>query len=146
MQQTKICSNIRYFGKLWRLPLNFSLARSSVFFLSQTFPSLLLSLVPSLIFPVLHAEMISISELMRFSWTKNLFTLNPRPLHHRFLHKYTVAILCQFQHNIPSAEMHTISDVYNWNKHLSRIGKHWKRFTFDTESPFWTLRGLMSYV
>lgn len=123
MQQTKISSNIRYFWQTvrvdipdkrkreeYRLSLNVPLL--SLLFVLSDFPSLLLSLV----FPVLHAEMISISELMRFSWTKISLSLHPEPPSsssqvHAQIHTGS-HILCQFQHCIPSAEMYTISDMY----------------------------------
>lgn len=127
MQQIKISSNIRHFWQTVRVDtldkrkrekyrLSPNVPPLSLLFVLSDFPSLLLSLVPSLVSPVLHAEMISISELMRFSWTKISLSLHPEPPSsssqvHAQIHT-GARILCQFQHCIPSAEMYTISDMY----------------------------------
>lgn len=127
MQQAKINSNIRYFGKLWRLTLSVPLL--SLLFFAQTFSSLLLSLVPSLVpslvSPVLHAEMISISELMRVSWTKISLSLYPKPPSPPSQVPAQIhtgdCILCQFQHYILSAGTHTISDMYTTKTNIRLV-------------------------
>lgn len=135
MQQTKISSNIRYFWQTvgtpdkrkreeYRLSLNVPLL--SLLFVLSDFPSLLLSLV----FPVLHAEMISISELMRFSWTKISFSPPETPLPfiagsctntHWRSHTLSVSTLHTLGRNV-----YNFRYVYNRNKHLFHI---WKCFT-----------------
>lgn len=146
MQQTKISSNIRHFWQTVRVDtldkrkrekyrLSLNVPSLSLLFVLSDFPSLLLSLVPSLVSPVLHAEMISISELMRFSWTKiSLFLSTPNPplpfitgsctnTHWRS-HTLSVSTLHTVGRNV-----YNFRYVYNGNKHLSHIGKNWNRFT-----------------